>query len=71
MSSKYYTYELAYPEIMGGTVFYVGKGKTEEKPWQKSAKTRFRAIENWSKIPLTMDIHCSIILVDERATSLK
>jgi hypothetical protein len=34
VSGKYYTYELAYPESMGGAVFYVGKGKTEEKPWQ-------------------------------------
>lgn len=29
MNNDYYVYELAYPESMGGSVFYVGKGRSD------------------------------------------
>lgn len=48
---KFYVYELAYPESMGGSVFYVGKG-SKHKTWEKIID-RIDMHEKYARQPLS------------------
>ena len=58
MENKFYVYELAYPESMGGDVFYVGKGRKYKigkgfvdriDVHEKEASLPLKSIKKWSR----------------------